>query len=196
MKEGQRERRVACDYDAAEVIEKIQCELEHAGNNKTFRKVNKLYIGINKVMVEWYLKRRAVCLNHRKSNTRAPLEPIIASQVLERVQMDLVDMRSQRDADMCWICHLKCHFSKFTVLYLMSNKKASTVADCLGTYIAHVGVLDIVQCVKRLHSLLKRGTMPDSTTYDWASRWMASLSSERTNEQKKKIKRVYYFVAM
>lgn len=37
MKEGQRERRVACDYDAAEVIEKIHCELEHARNNKVPR---------------------------------------------------------------------------------------------------------------------------------------------------------------
>lgn len=146
LKAGQRERQVVCDYDAADVIERIHCELEHAGNNKTFQKVNELYYGVNKVMVEWFLKRCAVCLNHRKSNTRAPLEPIIASQVLERVQVDLVDMRSQRDGDMLWICHLKCHFSKFSVLYPMPNKKASTVAGCLETYITHVGIPDIVQC--------------------------------------------------
>ena len=146
LKAGQLEQSVVCDYDAADVIEKVHCELEHAGNNKTFQKVNELYYGVNKVMVEWFLKRCAVCLNHRKSNTRAPLEPIIASQVLERVQIDLVDMRSQRDGDMCWICHLKCHFSKFSVLYAMPNKRASTVAGCLETYITHIRIPDIIQC--------------------------------------------------
>ena len=97
-------------------------------------------------MVEWYLKRCGICLNHRKSNTRAPLQPIIASQVFERVQMDLVDMRSQRDGDFAWICHLKCHFSKFSVLYAMINKEASSVAKCLESYIMHFGVPDIIQC--------------------------------------------------
>lgn len=58
-------------------------------------------------------------------------------------------MRLQRDADMCWICHLKCYFSKFTVLYPMPNKKVSIVARCLETYIVHVGVSDIVQCDNR-----------------------------------------------
>ena len=146
LKTGQQERSVVCDYNAADVIEKVHCELGHAGNNKTFQKVNELYYGVNKVMVEWFLKRCAVCLNHQKSNTRAPLEPIIASQVLEQVQVDLVDMRSQRDGNMCWICHLKCHFSKFSVLYAMPNKKALTVAKCLETYITHVRIPDIVQC--------------------------------------------------
>ena len=58
-------------------------------------------------------------------------------------------MKSQCDANMCWIYHLKCHFSKFTVLYAMPNKKASTVVCFLETYIIHVGVFDIVQCDNR-----------------------------------------------
>ena len=82
------------------MIKKIHCELEYARNNKTFRKVNEFYYGINKVMEEWYLKRCAVFLNHRKSNTRAPLKLIIASQVLDRVQIDLVDMRTLMEKTM------------------------------------------------------------------------------------------------
>lgn len=146
LKKEQQKQRVVFDYDAANMIKKIHCKLEHAGNHKTFQKVNELCYGVNKVMVEWYLKRCAICLNHRKSNTWAPLEPIIASQVLKRIHLDLIDMRSQRDGDMCWIAHLKCHFSKFSVLYPMPNKKASIVAKCLKTFINHVGISDIFQC--------------------------------------------------
>lgn len=97
-------------------------------------------------MVKQFFKRCVVCLNHRKNNTWALLKLIIASQVFEQVQVDLVDMRSQRDKDTCWICHLKCHFSKFSALYAMPNKKASIVARCLETYITPVGIPDILQC--------------------------------------------------
>ena len=97
-------------------------------------------------MVEWLLKRCAVCLNHRRSNTRAPLQPIIASEVMERVQIDLVDIRSQRDGHMKWILHIKDHFSKYTTLYALPNKKASTVAKYICMFILHCGIPDIIQC--------------------------------------------------
>ena len=89
------ERLIVCDYIAAEIIEKVHAQLEHAGNSKTFAKIKRFYYWINKQMVERLLKRCAVCFNHCRSNTRALLQSIIASEVMERVQMDLVDMRSQ-----------------------------------------------------------------------------------------------------
>ena len=64
-----------------------------------------MYYGISKAMVEWLLKRCVVCLNHRENNTRAPLQPIIATKVLERVQVDLVEIRSDPDGMMKWICY-------------------------------------------------------------------------------------------
>ena len=79
-----------------------------------------------------------------KNITRALLQPIIASKVLEKIQIDLVDMRLQQNGDMQLINHLKYHFSKFNVLYAMPNKKALSVAKCLECYIAHVGMQDIL----------------------------------------------------
>lgn len=99
-----------------------------------------------KQIVEWLFQRCAVCLNHRRSNTRAPLQPIIASEIMKRVQIDLVDMKSQRDGHMKWILHIKDHFSKYTTLYAMPNKKASTVAKYIYMFILHCGIPDILQC--------------------------------------------------
>ena len=46
------DRIVACDYNAADIIEKVHNELEHAGNSKIFRRINERYYEIFKVMVE------------------------------------------------------------------------------------------------------------------------------------------------
>lgn len=72
-------RLVVCDYNAAEITEKVHGQFEHAGNSKTFAKIIQLYYGINKQMFEWLLKRCAVFLNHRQSNTRAPIQPVTTS---------------------------------------------------------------------------------------------------------------------
>ncbi len=97
-------------------------------------------------MVELLLKRCVVCLKHRRSNTRAPLELIVASIVLERLEIDLVDIRSQKDGNMKWIRHVKDYFSKYATLYAMPNKKASTVAQFLYMFVLHFGIPDIIQC--------------------------------------------------
>ncbi len=109
---AQPERCVVCDYSAVKIIEKVYAQLEHSGNLKTFAKIKQFYYGIKKEMVEWLLKRYAVCLNHRQSNTRAFLQPNIALEVMEQVQIDLVDIRSQRDGYMKCILHIKDNFSK------------------------------------------------------------------------------------
>ena len=38
-----------------------------------------------------------VCLVNRQSNTRAPLKPIEATRVFERIQIDLIDFRHEPD---------------------------------------------------------------------------------------------------
>ncbi len=65
---------------------------------------------------------------------------------MEQVSIDLVDMRSQQDGCMKWILHIKGHFSKYTTLYVMPNKKASTVAKYIYMFILHCGIPDIIQC--------------------------------------------------
>lgn len=144
LKVGQPKRLVVCNYNAAETIGKVHAQLEHAENLKTFAKIKQLYYEISKQMVEWLLKHCVVCLNHCCSNTRAPLRPIIALKVIKQVQIDPVDMRSQQDSHIMWILHIKEHFSKYTTLYAMPNKKASTVAKYIYMFILHCGIPDII----------------------------------------------------
>ncbi len=48
-------------------------------------------------MVEWLLKHCAVYLNHCYSNTKAFLELILALEVLENLEIDLANVKSQRN---------------------------------------------------------------------------------------------------
>ena len=51
FKAGQPESLGACDYNAAEFIEKVHAQLERTGNSKTIAKIKQFYNGINKQMV-------------------------------------------------------------------------------------------------------------------------------------------------
>ena len=55
MKVGQPERLVVCDYNAAETIEKVHAQLEHAGNSKTFTKIKQLYYETTSKWLNGYL---------------------------------------------------------------------------------------------------------------------------------------------
>jgi hypothetical protein len=62
----------------------------------------------------------------RPNRIRPPLEPEFA---LEKVQIDLVDMRHQPDRQYKWILHVKDHFTMFSCLYPLKSKQAEEVAD-------------------------------------------------------------------
>ena len=96
-------------------------------------------------MTEWLLNCWTVFFNNLRSNTRALLEPIIASKILERLEIDLVDMRSQKNNKVKWILNVKSHFSKYTIFYSIPNKKASIVPQFLYMIILHCGIPDIIQ---------------------------------------------------
>lgn len=53
LKVGRAERLVVCDYNAAEIIEKVHGQLDYAGNSKTFAEIKQFDYGINKQMFEW-----------------------------------------------------------------------------------------------------------------------------------------------
>ena len=86
-------RLVIIDHDIFKHIKGVHIEIGHAGISKTWEAFNSRYYGVNKETIIWLLARCAVCLYDRPNKTRAPLEPIIVNQRLERVQVDLIDMR-------------------------------------------------------------------------------------------------------
>ncbi len=71
---------------------------------------------------------------------------IIVREILARVQADLIDMRTNSDREYVWILHLKDHFSKFSMLYALTSKKASEITFCINLFVRHLGVPGILQC--------------------------------------------------
>ena len=138
-------RVVACTYDAADHIIRIHEELVHAGNRKTHQRLQEQVYGITEDDVVALLPSCNVCVVNRPSNTRAPLEPIQALRVLERVQVDLIDYRHFPDGRFKWIMHIKDHVSKYTALFAQTSKEASECATSLGLFIKFLGEPEICQ---------------------------------------------------
>jgi len=87
-----------------------------------------------------------VCLQTWPSNTRAPLEPIELKYTLQRVQIDLVDMRATPHNRYSWILFIKDHFSKFSFLYALRDKTIVGFAKCIAEWLVTVGIPKIIQC--------------------------------------------------
>lgn len=139
------ERIVACTYDAFRHIVRAHSDIGHGGVTATYQELSRTVYGIARKDVQWLLPHCQVCLVNRPNTTRAPLQPIISQQVLERVQGDLIDMRHQPDGHYKWILHFKDHFSKFSVLYALTSKRAIEIADGFSMFVRHYDVPDILQ---------------------------------------------------
>ena len=114
--------------------------------NKTFIGTKEQFHGITKAVVEWLLKHCQTCLQNRQNHSRAPPEPIILNHRMQRIQIDLVDMRHEPDGQYKWILHIKDHFSKWSPLFPLKSKSAEEVAGLITTWIGCYGVPEILQC--------------------------------------------------
>jgi len=56
---------------------------------------------------------------------------MIEKDFLERIQIDLIDMRHSPDGNFHYIAHFMDHFSKYHVLFPLQTKSASEVARLL-----------------------------------------------------------------
>lgn len=140
------DRVVASHYDVFLHITQAHEAVGHAGIRKTFEHANKSVYGISKEDVTWLLRHCKICLNNRANATKPPLEPIVVNNTLERVQIDLMDFRHEPSREYKWILHVKDHFSKLSILYALTTKRASEVAFWINIFIRHYGMFDICQC--------------------------------------------------
>jgi len=53
----------------------------------------------------------------------------VVNNVFERVQMDLIDMRLEKDDIYEYVLHIKGHFSKYSFLRPLTTKDARQVAQ-------------------------------------------------------------------
>lgn len=123
--------------------------LGHAGQDPTAKAINRAYYGITRDEVIFLIKLCEICHRKAPSKSKDPLKNIISTEVFERVQIDLIDMRSTPDVTTSgtffWICHLLCHFCKIRMLIALVNKEATTVARAIHRWICTFGVMKILQ---------------------------------------------------
>jgi hypothetical protein len=133
-------------YDVYFKIKDVHQSLGHPGRDKTWEEVQKRYSGIAKEDIAWMAKNCAICAINAASQAVAPLNPIKADNLFERIQVDLIDMRKEPDGQYKWILHIKDHFSKFTCLYPCKSKEASEVAHWMAIWIGQFGGSEKLQC--------------------------------------------------
>jgi len=92
---------------------KLQCELH--------------YYGIPRSYVQEFCKTCPTCQLKAPQKSQAPLRPIVESEFLRRVQVDLIDLRNTPDGPYHYICHFVDHFTKYHVLFPLEDKTAEKV---------------------------------------------------------------------
>ena len=103
-------------------------ERKHSGYRKVADIVYSQYHGITRSYIQEFCTTCPVCQLSQPQSTRAPLKPIVECEFLNRLQMDLIDMRNTPDEDYHYIGHVMDHFSKFHVLFPLKSKSADEVA--------------------------------------------------------------------
>lgn len=109
-------------------------ELKHSGYKKVLEYAQRHYQGPTRNYVQKFYSMCPTCQLSAPQLSRPPLQPLIQKDFLERVQIDLIDMRHCPDREFHYIAHFMDHFSKFHVLFPLktkSLKSAKEVAQAL-----------------------------------------------------------------
>ena len=77
----------------------------HQGIQKTFDQIQIRYHGITRAIVTYFRQTCYICDLKKNQESQPRLKPIVSNEILERVQIDLIDMRCQPDGEFNWIAH-------------------------------------------------------------------------------------------
>ena len=89
------------------------------------------YFGVTRGFVQEFCSHCPVCQLKQAQTTRPPLQPIIETDFLNRIQVDLIDMRHNPDGEFNYIGHFMDNFSKFHILFPLRKKTAEEVSYML-----------------------------------------------------------------
>ncbi|CAN9508806.1 unnamed protein product [Ophioblennius macclurei] len=103
-------------------------ELKHSGYKKVLDYAQRQYFGVFRSLVQEYCNNCPTCQLKQPQVARLPLWPVVEDDFLDRVQVDLIDMRHCPDGDYNYIAHFMDHLSKFSVLFPLKQKSALEVA--------------------------------------------------------------------
>ncbi|CAF1185028.1 unnamed protein product [Didymodactylos carnosus] len=130
-------RKPVCLYESFyTVVSECHQNISRGGRHKMLPEIASQYSWIPKFVIEIFLKHYFACQVRKPVKQHVVSKPIISLDVMTRLQIDLVDMRTRLDVvsnDVVyqWILNCINHFSKFSWAYPLQNKSATEVAKCL-----------------------------------------------------------------
>ncbi|KAI3623961.1 hypothetical protein CBS14141_003660 [Malassezia furfur] len=119
--------------------------IHHQGTNKTWHEISTRYQGIPKRVVDYVIRQCQLCQRQRQGPRPAPVQAIVTQRVMERVQVDMIDMRREPDGEYQWILHIKDHFSRFCMLYPLKQGTQGEVVRYLMEWMAMLGPPAVLQ---------------------------------------------------
>ena len=111
--------------------------MKHSGYKKVLDMVQKQYYSITRSYVQKFCTTGPTRQLSQAQTIKAPLKLIIENNFLQRLQMDLIDMRNTPDGKFHYIAHVMDHFSKFHILFPTKTKEAEETA-CLKKESWHI----------------------------------------------------------
>ncbi len=99
---------------------------------KTKDLVNNRYHDIPRVVISNFISTCFICNKKIVQQTQPRLTPIRTDDFWTRMQIDLIDMRHKPDGLFNWICHCEDHFSKFHIIWPLTQKTAENVTTGLN----------------------------------------------------------------
>ena len=113
-----------------DIILKAHIDTGHCRRDKIMHEIKESYNGVTTDMVLIFLNLCKECatIKARKATTSIVVKPILSDNFDSRMQIDLIDMQSCKDADYCWILNAQNHFTKYCHLKPLKSKRAAEVA--------------------------------------------------------------------
>ena len=132
--------------DILDVIHDAHLAIGHGGRNQMIKETQTKYKNITAESTMLYLSLYVPCLKKSK----APKEGLVIktkifSEMNSRVQVDLIDMRSQPDGELKWILVYQGHLTKFVQLRPGTSKRAPEIAYQLFDIFSIFGAPSILQ---------------------------------------------------
>ena len=138
-------RCVPRDEEVFDIIINAHLGLVHAGRDKTFQEIERNTAGVSKKEVAEVLRHCATCSKKGSQRSKARLQPIVENTLWGRIQIDLIAMRGDPDNGQKWICHIRDHFSKYSIAFPMPNKTSTEVVKVVIMWIMHFGPPKVLQ---------------------------------------------------
>lgn len=123
-----------------DIIVSTHGNLLHSGMNKTFDDIKDRIHGVTFKDVKWLIRRYKYCSTTQSArHPIPPLQSIKTSYPLERVQINVVNFKFDVSQGYKLFLHIKDHFTKLSILYLLVDKYLMGIARHLEESMRYYG---------------------------------------------------------